>query len=64
MRGPNSILGAVHQAVASGNVLTTAEGGMKFSLMTHHDNVTKKELEMYRYVSRLDVLSCQLPRWS
>lgn len=45
-----SILGQVHQAVASGKVGKSAEGGMQFSLMTKHSEVEPEELYKLRYI--------------
>lgn len=45
-----SILGAVHEAVASGTVLTTAEGGMKYSLVTDQAHVSAEEKFKLRYI--------------
>ncbi|KAK4046564.1 S-methyl-5-thioadenosine phosphorylase [Microbotryomycetes sp. JL221] len=45
-----SILGAVHEAVQSNNLLTQTKGSMKFSLMTNHDFVSKEELYKYKYI--------------
>lgn len=46
----SSILGAVHEAVASGTVLTQAAGGMQFSLVTRRDNVGKDEQWKLKYI--------------
>ncbi|KAM0790507.1 hypothetical protein ACM66B_003380 [Microbotryomycetes sp. NB124-2] len=45
-----SILGAVHDAVSSGSVLTQADGSMKYSLMTNHAHVSPEELYRLRYI--------------
>lgn len=45
-----SILGAVHQAVIAGDVLTQAAGGMKWSLMTGHEHVSEEEKYMLKYI--------------
>lgn len=45
-----SILSVVHEAVASGTVLTQAEGAMKYSLMTKHSYVSPEELYKLRYL--------------
>ena len=45
-----SILSVVHDAVASGTVLTQAEGAMKYSLMTNHSHVSPEELYKLRYI--------------
>jgi len=45
-----SILAAVHEAVESKQVATKAEGGMKFSLMTPHSEVSAEELWRLKYV--------------
>lgn len=44
------ILGAVHEAVSSGTVLTQAAGSMKYSLMTKHDLVPADELYKLKYI--------------
>lgn len=45
-----SILGAVHDAVASGKVGSSAEGSMKYSLMTPHAQVSAEELYRFSYL--------------
>ncbi|KAK4045989.1 S-methyl-5-thioadenosine phosphorylase [Microbotryomycetes sp. JL201] len=45
-----SILGAVHDAVSSGTVLTQAHGSMKYSLMTNHSHVSPEELYRLKYI--------------
>lgn len=45
-----SILGAVHEAVVGGQVLTQAQGSMKYSLMTSHNLITPEELYKLRYI--------------
>ena len=45
-----SILGAVHEAVASGNVLTFAAGAMKYSLVTGQEHVSEEEKYKLRFI--------------
>lgn len=45
-----SILEAVHHAVAKGEVGKDAEGGMKWSLMTGQDHITKEEKYKLKYL--------------
>jgi 5'-methylthioadenosine phosphorylase len=45
-----SILGAVHDAVKSGKVGSSAEGSMKYSLMTPHAQVGAEELYRFSYL--------------
>jgi 5'-methylthioadenosine phosphorylase len=44
-----SILTHVHDAVSSGQI-ASAEGSMKFSLMTPHEHVPKKELYKFKFI--------------
>lgn len=46
----SSILGAVHQAVLAGDVLTNAKGGMKYSLMTKQEFVSQEEKDRLKYI--------------
>ncbi|KAM0750309.1 5'-methylthioadenosine phosphorylase [Meredithblackwellia eburnea MCA 4105] len=45
-----SILGAVHEAVSGGKVLTAAEGGMRFSLVTNLDHVSEEEKHKFKFI--------------
>ncbi|BGP38874.1 S-methyl-5-thioadenosine phosphorylase [Rhodotorula kratochvilovae] len=45
-----AILGAVHDAVATKQVATQAEGAMKYSLMTPHSEVSPEELWRLKYI--------------
>ena len=44
-----SILSHVHEAVSSGQV-PSADGSMKFSLMTPHQHVPKEELYNFKFI--------------
>lgn len=44
------VLGAVHAAVEGGEVLTNAEGGMKFSLVTGLEHVGEQEKKELSYL--------------
>lgn len=46
----SSILAAVHNAVASGTVLSKAKGGMKWSLMTNQSVVSEEEKYKLKYI--------------
>lgn len=46
----SSILGAVHEAVAGDKVLTNAQGGMKWSLMTNQDFLSQEEKYKLSYI--------------
>lgn len=45
-----SILGVVHDAVADGQVLTTAVGSMKYSLVTGQDHISEEEKYKLKYI--------------
>ncbi|GAA6018453.1 hypothetical protein JCM10207_000899 [Rhodosporidiobolus poonsookiae] len=45
-----SILGAVHEAVASGKVADKVEGSMQYSLMTPHSEVDPEELYRLKFI--------------
>lgn len=57
-----SILEAVHEAVAGQSVLTTAEGSMKYSLMTNHSHVSPSELYKLKYILPA-YFPYDAPRW-
>lgn len=49
-RVAGSILEHVNEAILKKDVLTSAEGGMKFSIMTRKDLQTEKDKETLGYI--------------
>lgn len=57
----SSILEAVHKAVTEGEV-SSAEGGMQYSLMTPHEHVSAEELYRLKYILPKYFESAREPR--